>query len=124
MTTLRKKTILTVFVILAFASMCLATGYEYDSLNRLSRVVYDDGTQILYSYDASGNRSQEIVSPLADLDTSGAVDLIDFAALASQWLTDVPGDPSADIAPWPNIDGIVDIKDLAKLAEQWLAGAQ
>jgi YD repeat-containing protein len=36
-----------------FAQM---TGYSYDSLNRLTRVVYSDGTIIVYTYDAAGNR--------------------------------------------------------------------
>jgi YD repeat-containing protein len=29
--------------------------YEYDSLNRLIRVEYDDGREIFYEYDATGN---------------------------------------------------------------------
>ncbi len=113
--------LLVVLLVLCLLQVAFATQYQYDSLNRLSKATYADGTKILYSYDASGNRSQKIVSPLADLDTSGSVDLNDFANLAAQWL-DVPGDPSADIAPWPNVDNFVDIEDLAKLAEQWLAG--
>ena len=33
-----------------------STNYTYDSLNRLTGVVYADGTTIAYTYDASGNR--------------------------------------------------------------------
>jgi YD repeat-containing protein len=33
-----------------------AAEYQYDSLNRLSRVNYDNGTSIAYTYDAAGNR--------------------------------------------------------------------
>ena len=32
-----------------------ATSYTYDELNRLTKVVYDDGRSISYSYDAAGN---------------------------------------------------------------------
>ncbi len=110
-------------ILLLGASVCFATQYQYDSLNRLSEVTYADGTKITYSYDVSGNRSQKVVSALSDIDTDGSVDFTDFATLANQWL-DVPGIPSADIAPWPNVDNIVDHKDLAKLAEQWLIGAE
>ena len=43
----------------------------------------------------------------------------DFVILAGQWLQ-VPGIPSADIAPPPNGNGIVDSNDLAVLTESWL----
>lgn len=39
------------------------TTYEYDSLNRLTKVTYADGAQILYYYDANGNRTSKLVSP-------------------------------------------------------------
>jgi YD repeat-containing protein len=32
------------------------TSYTYDSLNRLIRVTYADGSVIRYTYDAAGNR--------------------------------------------------------------------
>lgn len=123
MTTSTKIIMVLCIILMTFASMSFAASFEYDSLNRLSQVTYDNGTKIVYNYDASGNRSQQIISPLADLDTSGFVDLADFVTLASQWL-DIPGVPSADIAPWPDIDNLVDMKDLATLAEYWLEGAQ
>ena len=119
MTTLRKITF-SVFIMLIVVSSSFAASYEYDSLNRLVKATYDDGTKLIYSYDSSGNRTQKIVSPLADINISGGVDFADFANLAAQWL-DVPGVPSADIAPWPNIDNLVDYEDLDKLTEQWLA---
>ena len=108
-------------VLLFSVSVCFATQYQYDNLNRLSQTTLDDGTKIVYSYDASGNRSQKVITFQSDLDLNVEVNFKDFAILAAQWL-DVPGDPSADIAPWPNVDNFVDYEDLAKLAEQWLAG--
>ena len=44
-------------VLLLFSStVVLAADYTYDSLNRLTSIVYDAGQQITYSYDAAGNR--------------------------------------------------------------------
>jgi YD repeat-containing protein len=40
------------------AQAAAATTYEYDSLGRLVRVVYDDGASISYTYDVNGNRVQ------------------------------------------------------------------
>jgi len=37
--------------------------------------------------------------------------------MAEQWL-DVPGTPSADIAPSPR-DGVVNLIDFVRLAENW-----
>src|SRR5579883_431841 len=65
--TIRSK--LTLIVQLVFVWMCslalLHAGpiqYSYDSLNRITAVVYPDGTTITYSYDAAGNRLSRIVS--------------------------------------------------------------
>jgi hypothetical protein len=55
-----------------------------------------------------------------DLDIDCDVDFTDFAILASQWL-EVPGEPSADIAP-PGGDGIVNMNDLGLLVDSWLWG--
>lgn len=54
----------------------------------------------------------------ADLNRDGWVNFEDFAILAGQWLQ-VPGSPSADIAPAGG-DNIVDSLDLYIIAEQWL----
>ena len=111
------------FLLLSSASLCFGTQYQYDNLNRLSQATLDNGTKIVYSYDASGNRSQKVITFQADLDLDVEVDFKDFAILAAQWL-DVPSNPSADMAPWPNLDNFIDHEDLAKLAEQWLAGVE
>jgi hypothetical protein len=53
-----------------------------------------------------------------DLDVNCYIDFADFAILASQWL-EVPGEPSADIAP-PGGDDIVDFLDLGVLVDNWI----
>ncbi len=42
-------------VIFLFAPWASAITYEYDELNRLKRVIYDNGASIIYEYDAAGN---------------------------------------------------------------------
>lgn len=43
--------------------------YEYDALNRLTRVSYPDGSTIAYRYDPAGNRTGRIVTvPEPDFD--------------------------------------------------------
>lgn len=46
-----------IFNLLFFAvtSVGYAISYEYDSLDRLTRVVYDSGKFVTYTYDAAGN---------------------------------------------------------------------
>jgi len=73
----------------------------------------DDG-----GIDASGAAFIFLVL-IADLNQDGTVNLEDFTILANQWL-DVPGNPSADIAPLSGGDNFVNMLDLKVLAEQWL----
>jgi YD repeat-containing protein len=42
--------------------------YQYDELDRLTLVTYDDGTQVQYEYDAAGNRTQRAVTEDRDGD--------------------------------------------------------
>jgi len=58
----------------------------------------------------------------ADLNQDGIVNFEDFAILANQWLQ-MPGEPSADIAPLSNGDNIVNMLDLLMLTNQWLETA-
>lgn len=51
------------------AALCVTAGsaiagatYSYDALGRIISVRYDDGKQIVYKYDAAGNRTQHVVS--------------------------------------------------------------
>jgi YD repeat-containing protein len=37
-----------------------ATTYSHDGLGRLSTVSYENGKQIVYNYDAAGNRSSVV----------------------------------------------------------------
>ena len=36
--------------------------YEYDRLHRLKQVTYDDGTAIVFDYDAAGNRTLRVMN--------------------------------------------------------------
>lgn len=115
------KIILLVFVGLLIGfwpSSSNAAKYEYDPLNRLTRVVYDENTSIEYSYDSVGNRTRELViePPNPDINLSGRVNFIDLAGLAENWLTcgdHQPGDL--------NLDGTINIEDLSIMADYWLA---
>lgn len=98
-----------------------AAKYEYDALNRLSRVVYENGMQIAYNYDEVGNRIRRVSTLQADSSIDGTVNFQDFAILASHWLDeecDYPDEwcEGADI----NWSTEVGIDDLAILAQQWL----
>lgn len=47
--------LLLISTLLCGAACHAATQYTYDALNRLTKVVYDDGRSIEYRYDAAGN---------------------------------------------------------------------
>jgi len=112
--------IMTILVTL-LSSPSYGTTYECDVLNRLTRVVYDDGKVIEYTYDTVGNRTRKISTLLADSSVDNSVNFRDFAIVASRWLDEECGyaDEWCDRA---DIDwsGEVDIEDLAIIAEQWL----
>jgi YD repeat-containing protein len=99
------------------------TQYKYDNLHRLTRVIYDNGMQITYTYDEVGNRTQRVSTLMADTSVDGTVNFQDFAILASRWLQEDCGYldewcEGADI----NWSKAVSIEDLAVLADQWLEG--
>lgn len=45
-----------------------AQTYSYDNLNRLKKVVYENGTTVTYSYDALGNRTSKKVTSNSVID--------------------------------------------------------
>ncbi|HEY2033149.1 MAG TPA: RHS repeat domain-containing protein [Rhizomicrobium sp.] len=55
---MRTITMLVGFLMIVSASADAATIFTYDDLGRLASVTYDNGMQIIYTYDAAGNRTQ------------------------------------------------------------------
>ena len=51
------KNLKTAIMMIAFTwvTICMADRYEYDDLNRLTKVTYDNGCTITYEYDEAGN---------------------------------------------------------------------
>ena len=54
--------IIGLFTFMAGSLIAGASTNAYDSLHRLTRVVYDNGTSIAYTYDAAGNRLTMLVN--------------------------------------------------------------
>lgn len=51
------------FLVLFLAVMPVhAEQYEYDSLDRVTKVIYDDGSFVTYEYDGAGNMIRTEVS--------------------------------------------------------------
>jgi YD repeat-containing protein len=103
--------------------LALGTQYKYDNLHRLTRVIYNNGMQITYTYDEVGNRTQRVSTLMADTSVDGTVNFKDFAILASRWLEEDCGYMNewcagADI----NRSITVDTQDLTILSDQWLEG--
>lgn len=48
--------ILCLGMLMATSAVSGETRYEYDSLGRVVKVTYSDGSTVAYSYDAAGNR--------------------------------------------------------------------
>jgi len=118
-------TIMIIFQMQCLMSTTFAAQYKYDNLHRLTRVIYDDGMQITYTYDEVGNRTRRVSTLMADTSVDGSVNFHDFAILASCWLDEDCGYPDewcqgADI-DWSNE---VDIEDLAILAQHWLESTE
>ena len=103
-----------IIMLLSFV-LCSSTAsgviYEYDKLNRLVMVKYDNGRVIKYTYDTAGNRNRKLTtdaSALSDLDDDGDVDGVDLSILAHDLgRTDCPC--AGDI----NGDGVVNESDLS-----------
>ncbi len=51
-------------LLLTIPGLAGTAQYTYDNLGRLVQVVYDNGTTIVYTYDAAGNRTvQQVTTP-------------------------------------------------------------
>ncbi|MEM6734396.1 MAG: immunoglobulin-like domain-containing protein, partial [Myxococcota bacterium] len=46
----------TAALMMVVPSIAHAETYEYDAVGRVTRVVYDDGSGLLFTYDANGSR--------------------------------------------------------------------
>lgn len=60
MTNKRKRIYRYIAIVLCVHLLCQnivvnAEEYEYDDLNRVTKVIYDDGSYVEYTYDANGN---------------------------------------------------------------------
>lgn len=53
---------ISILCLMALGAFAQSTNtYEYDNLNRLTKVTYADGTVVQYTYDAVGNRLTKTV---------------------------------------------------------------
>lgn len=50
-----RVTLAGVILVILFTMPVQAANYEYDKLNRLTKVTYEDGSYVTYEYDANGN---------------------------------------------------------------------
>jgi YD repeat-containing protein len=80
-----------------------ATTYTYDELGRVITVTYDNGNQIVYVYDAAGNRTVRTVGPAASTQLPTAT--ADIRTITQGTASDVfdprvaNGSSAADTAP-------------------------
>ena len=98
------------------ALQAFSTTYTYDSLNRLTKVVYDNGVTVTYSYDALGNRTSKKVTGSGtlrgDVNGDGRVNVSDVTALINMILGLTPMDATrGDV----NGDGRVNVSDVSEL---------
>lgn len=65
----------TILIALLFLSIGVSAqtniNYEYDNLQRLTKVIYPTGSYIQYTYDANGNRTQTVTATLAVEEIAG-----------------------------------------------------
>jgi hypothetical protein len=122
---MRKTKIHCVIIMFLLATnIYAATQYQYDSLHRLTKITYDCGMYITYSYDEVGNRTRRVSTLIADIAIDGTVNLEDYSMLASQWMDDncdlTDNCQGADL----NHDNVIDVRDLAYLGQFWLETVQ
>ena len=115
-----KKFLLLLLFLIGFTnawSQSMHTSYEYDEMNRLVRVIYEN-SEVIYTYDELGNRVSMTVlgsSLTGDVNEDGIVTNDDVAALVSiilyQDMSDVYNHDAADV----NKDGLISIADVTAL---------
>ncbi|MBR6064656.1 MAG: hypothetical protein IKP54_10940, partial [Bacteroidales bacterium] len=67
---MKKIITLSVIYLLVFGAFAQSTNtFEYDNLNRLTKVTYANGVEVQYTYDAVGNRLSKTVTIPAQLPT-------------------------------------------------------
>ncbi|MBE2257087.1 MAG: hypothetical protein IAE65_12915 [Ignavibacteria bacterium] len=57
-----KLSFIFIFLIYACGLFAQSISYQYDNLNRLTRVDYGNGSVVVYTYDANGNRLTETIT--------------------------------------------------------------
>lgn len=102
------KHILYIIAILFATLQAYSQTYTYDNLNRLTKVVYDNGITVTYGYDALGNRTSKKVTGasssttvICDVNGDGYVTAADITALYDYLLNNntsnlVNGDVNGD----------------------------
>ncbi|KPL25656.1 MAG: hypothetical protein AMJ75_00065 [Phycisphaerae bacterium SM1_79] len=146
MTVLKSKKVVLSAAVATIAGFVAATSinaatiqYEYDSLNRLIRVLYDGKASIEYAYDAVGNRTRRVVTTELPTTltgdfcganfgpTDGYVDVWDLMQFADHWHVRTGQgnwDGKFDLAgpDFGDPDGYVDAWDLMVFADHWREG--
>lgn len=117
-----KKRLLYTLVLLFVALQTFAqskTKYEYDELNRLTKVTYSSGTVVTYTYDDLGNRKKKTINGgylRGDVNGDGHVnsaDIVELIAYLNEMTPNLFDKKAADA----NADGEIDGYDADAIAE-------
>ena len=68
MSTARKAFLAIVAALAPSAAVLAAPQYSYDEQGRVIRIVGDDGSIVIYSYDRAGKRSRSSIAPRETLE--------------------------------------------------------
>ncbi|RLB40181.1 MAG: hypothetical protein DRH12_10450 [Deltaproteobacteria bacterium] len=107
--TSKKKSVIFAFLLCAVCASSAFGGtvtYQYDKLNRLTRVEYPNGMIIDYTYDLSGNRT--LLEATMDTDNDGLPDSIENATCTNPNDGDTDDDGILDGIEDANHNGVVD----------------
>ena len=116
-----KHRILYIMAFLFATLQTFAQTYTYDSNNRLTKVVYDNGTTINYSYDALGNRISKTVTGstagiMGDVDGDGHVTMADVYSIVDFIMGKKPNPFDENMAD-VNQDDKINVADVTKTIE-------